>query len=306
MLAQWLRENKSPKGRKRTKMLASQESILNGNKGQRRPFSSDDMIDNYVLNLSKSKANTYSGSAASFSYYTSTATCYHCLYDAAKGRQFCEIMGSKYCYKCIRITRRDLHRGLNSCTLGISDDTGKTSFNDAVINRIQCPTTAIPNTRNCFLRLHNMNLMSEYYINPMDDIRTNSSLPPRKLAFDNATPLNVVKQKAQEVYQESAYGAFLQVCDTDPGSLQKKDWTSKRKKRITGTVHTERKKVVTFNGLPLEPPLITIDLSNQIMNHLTVKDIWQFVGKAWSSGWLRSWAGRPFSVSDSLTNWASN
>lgn len=277
MLGQWLRQNKSPKERKGAKALASQESILNLDQAKRRPFPSEDMMDNYVLNLSKSRANKYSGSAASFCYYTSTASCYHCPYDAGEGRLFCEIMGSKYCYKCIRITRQDLGRDVNSCrgTLGISDHTGKISLDDAVIARIQCPTAAIPtDTRNWFVRLHKMNSISENYIHPMDGIRTNSSLPPQKLAFDDGTRRNVVKTKAQEVHQESAtYGKFLQVCDTDPGSLQKKGWTSKRKKRRTGTVHTGRKKIVTFNGLPIEPPLITIDLSNQIMNNLIVKDI---------------------------------
>ena len=36
-----------------------------------------------------------------------------------------------------------------------------------------------------------------------------------------------------------------------------------------GTVNSKRK-FVTFNGLPIiEPPLITLDLSNQIMNQTT-------------------------------------
>ena len=44
-----------------------------------------------------------------------------------------------------------------------------------------------------------------------------------------------------------------------------------RKKRKMGTANSKRK-FVTFNGLPIEPPLITVDLSNQIMNHTTPND----------------------------------
>ena len=44
-----------------------------------------------------------------------------------------------------------------------------------------------------------------------------------------------------------------------------------RKKRKRGTVNSKRK-FVTFNGLPIEPPLITVDLSNQIVNHTTPND----------------------------------
>ena len=48
-----------------------------------------------------------------------------------------------------------------------------------------------------------------------------------------------------------------------------------RKKRKMGTSNSTRK-FVTFNGLPIEPPLITVDLSNQIMNHTTPNDFIEF------------------------------
>ena len=49
------------------------------------------------------------------------------------------------------------------------------------------------------------------------------------------------------------------------------EWSLNRKKRKMGTANSKRK-FVTFNGLPIEPPLITVDLSNQIMNHTTPND----------------------------------
>ena len=42
-----------------------------------------------------------------------------------------------------------------------------------------------------------------------------------------------------------------------------------------GTSNSTRK-FVTFNELPIEPPLITVDLSNKIMNHTTLNDFIEF------------------------------
>ena len=38
-----------------------------------------------------------------------------------------------------------------------------------------------------------------------------------------------------------------------------------------GTVNSKRK-FVSFNGLPIKPSFITVDLSNKIMNHMTPND----------------------------------
>ena len=35
---------------------------------------------------------------------------------------------------------------------------------------------------------------------------------------------------------------------------------------------TSKRKFVSFNGLPIKPSLITVDLSNKIMNHMTPND----------------------------------
>ena len=45
--------------------------------------------------------------------------------------------------------------------------------------------------------------------------------------------------------------------------------------RKMGTSNSTRK-FVTFNWLPIEPPLITVNLSNQIMNHITPNDFIEF------------------------------
>ena len=47
-----------------------------------------------------------------------------------------------------------------------------------------------------------------------------------------------------------------------------------KKKRKMGTVNSKRK-FVSFNGLPIKPSLITVDLSNKIMNHMTPNDFIQ-------------------------------
>ena len=47
-----------------------------------------------------------------------------------------------------------------------------------------------------------------------------------------------------------------------------------KKKRKMGTVNSKRK-FVSFNGLPINPSLITVDLSNKIMNHMTPNDFIQ-------------------------------
>ena len=38
---------------------------------------------------------------------------------------------------------------------------------------------------------------------------------------------------------------------------------------------TSKRKFVSFNGLPIKPSLITVDLSNKIMNHMTPNDFIQ-------------------------------
>ena len=76
--------------------------------GEQRPLSTGDLkhrkdwgLENGVF--ARSRAETYNGSPSPyFCDYTNTATCYNCLFDAAQGRHFCDIMGSKYCHEFIR------------------------------------------------------------------------------------------------------------------------------------------------------------------------------------------------------------
>ena len=61
---------------------------------------------------------------------------------------------------------------------------------------------------------------------------------------------------------------FLLVPENSIGAEQSLERFSNAKKRKMGTVNSKRK-FVSFNGLPIKPSFITVDLSNKIMNHMT-------------------------------------
>ena len=226
--------------------------------------------------MNRSRTATYSGSLPSFGDNTNTTTCYNCVYDTAKGRQFCEIMGSKYCYQCIKTRKRqELDYEISSCAPGIAESIKKTSFSETAIAAIHRPSVAFPSDRNCFVRLHSFNNTSGYYINPIDGIKPILLLSRQKLVSDGPLQGTFVhnNEKVRLANQETAIHSqnqWLRVPGTDPGTLQRKDVTLAGKKQRIGMV---KRKFVTFNGLPIEPPLITVDLSNHIMNHLVIKDL---------------------------------
>ena len=64
---------------------------------------------------------------------------------------------------------------------------------------------------------------------------------------------------------------FLLVPEQSQSSEQSLERFSNTKKRKMGTVNSKRK-FVLFNGLPIKPSFITVDLSNKIMNHVTPND----------------------------------
>ena len=73
-----------------------QELNLFRDKEKRRPHSTGDLKDMKVWKMDdcvvdRSRAATCSGFLPCFGDYNNTTTCYNCLYDAAKGRQFYEI-----------------------------------------------------------------------------------------------------------------------------------------------------------------------------------------------------------------------
>lgn len=281
MLAQEFCDKKSPKTTRGKKFMMCRKLNLFRDKEKRRPHYTGDLremkvwkMDDWVAD--RSRAATCSGFLPCFGDYNNTTTCYNCLYDAAKGRQFCEIMGSKYCHQCIKERKRqELDLEISSCTPEIAESIKKTSFSETAIAAIHKPSVAFPSHRNCFVRLHNLNNTSEYYINPMDGIKPNLVSSCKKLVFDGPLQGTFVyrDEKVREANQETAIhgqNQWLRVPRTDPGTLRRKDETLARKKWRTGTI---KRKFVTFNGLPIEPPLITVDLSNQIMNHLVLKDL---------------------------------
>ena len=119
-----------------------------------------------------------------------------------------------------------------------------------------------PNDRKWFFRLHNFNSNSDYYINPVDGIKTNLAPSWQTATFEG---------RSVPVETKPTQNEFLLVPENAQGAEQVLEWSLNRKKRKMGTANSKRK-FVTFNGLPIEPPLITVDLSNQIMNHTTPND----------------------------------
>lgn len=271
MLSLEFSEKKTPKKRKASKdMLTSRKINLSGDKTGRRPLSTGDITDKKVWRIGdvvfgRSRAATFSGSPSSFCGCTSTASCYNCLYDAAKGRQFCEIMGSSYCHQCIRASRRQDSEEEVSCFLG----------NDSTMHTRKRPSLAFPNNRNWFVRLNNLNSISDYYINPMDGVRTNFVSSRQKIACVSSSQetFDDCDRKLQVVNQDATtQNHWLRPRGTAQGTSQRIDGNLSGKNRETRTVQMKRK-FITFTGLPTEPPLITVDLSNQIMNNLVVNDI---------------------------------
>ena len=65
---------------------------------------------------------------------------------------------------------------------------------------------------------------------------------------------------------------FLLVFESRQGVEQSLERFSNTKKRKMGTENSKRK-FVSFNGLPIKPSFITVDLSTKIMNHMTPNDL---------------------------------
>ena len=132
-----------------------------------------------------------------------------------------------------------------------------------------------PNDRKCFFRLHNFNSNSDYYINPVDGIKTNLAPSWQTATFEGpSVPVETREREIQKVWNQTkpTQNEFLLVPENGQGAEQVFEWSLNRKKRKMATANSKRK-FVTFNGLPIEPPLITVDLSNQIMNHTTPNNI---------------------------------
>ena len=164
---------------------------------------------------------------------------------------------------------------------GISQNMNEASLSDTILyTRCEGPqamrspiSMAIrPKDRKWFVRLHNCNSNSEYYINPVDKIKTNVAPSCQTLTFEGrSVPVETREREIQEVWNQTkpTQNEFLLVPENGQGAEQMFEWSLNRKKRKMGTSNSKRK-FFTFNGLPIiEPPLITVDLSNQIMNRTT-------------------------------------
>ena len=265
-----LHEKKSAK-RKRKRGTVLLKRNLSGETDEReRPVSTGVTTGQKVWQadegfLLRSRTATCNGSPSSFCNFTSRATCYNCLYDEANGREFCEIMGSSYCKQCIKTTRQKEIDEEVSCVLGISENGYKSLLGDNFFTSRQSPSLAFPSEKppdkHLFIRLHNFNSNSaEYYINPTDGIGTTSA-STQEISYESGRSLQLANQTTPN---------RLQIPGGDQETTPQRSLGKKKRKR--GGTGKVKRKFVTFNGLPIEPPLITVDLSNQIMNHLVIKD----------------------------------
>lgn len=203
-------------------------------------------------------------SPSSFCHFPSSSTCYHCLFDKTNGREFCEIMGRGYCTTCIKTNRRKENDEEVINALGTSvTERFASLFGDTILRIKRSPTLASSTGRELFNRLNNFNSNSEYYVNPTNGIRSETL---QVISDDRDYERQLPGQSKSSVLQ--ATGSESPNYASSQGVLG----TVSKKRRRKGVSGKTRRQFRTFNGLPIEPPLITVDLSNQIMNQLVIND----------------------------------
>ena len=105
-----------------------------------------------------SRTATVPFSPSSFCHFSSSSTCYYCLFDQKNGRKFCEIMVLGYCTTCIKTNRRNENDEEVINALGTSVNKRFASlFGDTILQIKQSPTLASSTGRELFNRLDNFN-----------------------------------------------------------------------------------------------------------------------------------------------------
>lgn len=191
-----------------------------------------------------------------------------CINDTLSGRHFCEIFGSELCHLCIKRNRRkQVEEETSSFVLGISHSLKKTSFSDAVIARIQSPPVSrVPNGRTCFVRLHNWNSVPRYYFNALDGKRNYPACKEVSVQSSSHAQWTFDAERTNAPKREiaTAQNQWLRVPNTEQNNLQRKDRALRGKKTRQKENVSQPRKILTFSGLPVEPPLVTVESSNLI------------------------------------------
>ena len=191
-----------------------------------------------------------------------------CINDTLSGRHFCEIFGSELCHLCIKRNRRkQVEEETSSFVLGISHSLKKTSFSDAVIARIQSPPVSrVPNGRSCFVRLHSWNSVPRYYFNALDGKRNYPACKEVSVQSSSHAQWTFDSDRTNAPNREiaTAQNQWLRVANTEQNNLQRKDRALHGKKTRQKENVPQPRKILTFSGLPVEPPLITVESSNLI------------------------------------------
>lgn len=191
-----------------------------------------------------------------------------CINDTLSGRHFCEIFGSELCHLCIKRNRRkQVEEETSSFVLGISHSLKKTSFSDAVIARIQSPPVSrVPNGRTCFVRLHNWNSVPRYYFNALEGKRNYPACKEVSVESSSHAQWTFDAERTNAPNREiaTAQNQWLRVANTEQNNLQRKDRALRGKKTRQKENVSQPRKILTFSGLPVEPPLVTVESSNLI------------------------------------------
>ena len=149
-------------------------------------------------------------------------------------------MGSKYCHECIREKRKkDIEEEVFSA-LGISQNMNEASLNDTILyttregpQAMRSPSSMAirPNDRKWFVRLHNFNSNSEYYINPVDGIKTNLVSSCQTLTFKGRS---IAVEKRERKIQEEKIHQISPTQNENEFLLVPKNSAKARSKRLNG------------------------------------------------------------------------
>ena len=218
-----------------------------------------------------------------------------------KKAKFCEVLGPGFCRECSREGSRNENReevyeifwSPKSCQ---RDFVSETPLYDAVSHREYCPATGFDldiDSRQKFMRLHNFNKAPKYFINPSDGMEGSVERPePREATTEpDDSADNSVNRDLSVMPGSDESTLFFRKISKTAESLRylcKMNRISKHSQRSSSNAGEGTKGVdpgalrsgsskeanagASFRRLPIEPPLLTVDFANSIMNPEATKE----------------------------------
>ena len=86
-----------------------------------------------------------------------------------------------------------------------------------------------------------------------------------------SVPVETCKREITRNQKTPTLNEFLLLPEQSKGAEQSLERFSNTERRKMGTVNSKRR-FVSFNGLPIKPSFITLDLYTKIMNHMVPND----------------------------------